>query len=625
MALCLRNGVYLDLDRSATEIVQLVQQYGVDGARSRLAERYDLSEEASGRHVRQVLTTLETATTRSSQRARIPSAAGSVRVLRQWLTFSARQRMTTVYLAGLVTVVEVLLRLRPTDQAARWLGAPLVRSDPGELPPAHVSLFTERELTLLGCLPWVQRLWPWDETCLRRALAAGWLLRRHRPALCLGLTSSEGALAHAWLVIEGQALDALPDTVPLLPPEAAKLEGGSVASLEARTTTEPRAGMSTPYRLAGLELACGVVLGRGAATMPLAPTTSVATPRAALESVLLEALQRPPCVIGFSGGRDSSGILALAVHVARAHGLPPPVAATNLFPGDDGSNESEWQEMVIGHLGVADWERLRFSDELDLVGPVAGPALGKWGPCFPFNAHFGLPSFALARHGCYLTGVGGDEIFQLSERNYLGALLTARVRPRRQHLHTAAVALLPVGARSRYYERSLPELPWLRPDARNEYRRRMAEEQARQPIWNAPDLLDYFWRDRGRLALTSTLDAYAASCSAQLVQPYQHPDFLRAIAQARPRVCWLRREDAMRELFGDLLPEALIVRRSKAIFSQPMFSSYSRSFVETWSGQGVDTSLVDPDRLLETWKEPLVDGHSYSLLQAAWCASVTKD
>ena len=81
----------------------------------------------------------------------------------------------------------------------------------------------------------------------------------------------------------------------------------------------------------------------------------------------------------------------------------------------------------------------------------------------------------------------------------------------------------------------------------------------------------------------------------------------------------------MRELFGDLLPEALIVRRSKAVFSQPMFSSYSRSFVETWSGQGVDPSLVDPDLLLETWKEPLVDGHSYSLLQAAWCASVAKD
>jgi asparagine synthase (glutamine-hydrolysing) len=280
--------------------------------------------------------------------------------------------------------------------------------------------------------------------------------------------------------------------------------------------------------------------------------------------------------------------------------------------------------MVVRHLGVADWERFKLSDELDLVGPVAGPALRDWGPCFPFNAHFGLLSFALARHGCYLTGVGGDEILQSSARNHLGAVLTGRERPRRQHLHTAAMALLPVGARCSYYQRSVPELPWLKLDANNEFRRRMADEQARQPIWNAPDLLDNFWRHRGRLALVSTLSTYAASCSTELVHPFQHPQFLAAIAHARPRVGWLSRVDAMRELFGDLLPEAIIVRRSKAVFSQPMFSSYSRSFVETWSGQGVDPSLVDPDRLRETWRAPVVDARSYSLVQAAWCASVTR-
>jgi hypothetical protein len=185
-----------------------------------------MSQEVSGRHVRQVLTKLEKATTRSSARARVPSVAGSLRTLRQWLTFPVRRKVLTVYLVGLVTVVEVLLRLRPTDQAARWLGAPLVRNDPGELPPLDLDLCTKRELALLGSLLWVQRLWPWDETCLRRALAAGWLLRRRQPGLCLGLTSSEGALAHAWLVIEGHALDALPDTVPLLAPEAAKLDHG---------------------------------------------------------------------------------------------------------------------------------------------------------------------------------------------------------------------------------------------------------------------------------------------------------------------------------------------------------------------------------------------------------------
>jgi hypothetical protein len=78
--------------------------------------------------------------------------------------------------------------------------------------------------------------------------------------------------------------------------------------------------------------------------------------------------------------------------------------------------------MVIRHIGPTDWERLRFTDELDVIGPVAQPALREWGPCFPFNGHFGLPAISLARHGCYLTGIGGDEVFQLSERNRLGAV-----------------------------------------------------------------------------------------------------------------------------------------------------------------------------------------------------------
>jgi asparagine synthase (glutamine-hydrolysing) len=379
--------------------------------------------------------------------------------------------------------------------------------------------------------------------------------------------------------------------------------------------------MSTPYQLAGLELASAIVLGQDPATTPLEPASSAATPRAALEEVLVEALQRSPCVISFSGGRDSSGLLALAVHVAHAQGLAMPVAVTNFFPTDAASAESEWQEVVIRHIGPTDWERLKFTDELDVIGPVAQPALREWGPCFPFNGHFGLPAISLARHGCYLTGIGGDEVFQLSERNRLGAVLTGRERPGRRHLRTGALALLPSRARRYYYQRRMPELPWLKPDARSELKRGIAEHEARQPIWNAPDLLKDYWCDRRRLALSSTLDAYGAPCSTVVVHPFEDARFLRAVARARPRVGWLKREDAMRELFGDLLPDPLISRRSKANFSHSFFNAFSRRFVETWSGQGVDDSLIDAEHLLDTWRQPVPDARSYSLVQAAWCAS----
>ncbi len=223
IALCLRKGVYLDLDGSATEIVELVKIKGTDGAVTALAERHGLTREVSSGHVDNVLRTFASVGPGAATRARPLTPAGGLRVVRQWAAFPTRLRVSTAYATCLMTVVEALVRLCPVDQAARWLGAPLVTHDTGELPPLDRDLLTERELLMLGSLSWAQRLWPWDATCLRRALAAGWLLRRRRPGLCLGLPSTAGALAHAWLVVGGRALDALPDTVPLLPVEATKL------------------------------------------------------------------------------------------------------------------------------------------------------------------------------------------------------------------------------------------------------------------------------------------------------------------------------------------------------------------------------------------------------------------
>ncbi len=107
--------------------------------------------------------------------------------------------------------VEALLYLGRIDRVTRWLGAPLLDSSELEdLPPFDPVSLSSPERTLLGALASVQRRWLFDATCLRRALAAGWILRRRRPRLCLGLTDAEGALAHAWLVVEGHTIDGLP-------------------------------------------------------------------------------------------------------------------------------------------------------------------------------------------------------------------------------------------------------------------------------------------------------------------------------------------------------------------------------------------------------------------------------
>jgi asparagine synthase (glutamine-hydrolysing) len=74
----------------------------------------------------------------------------------------------------------------------------------------------------------------------------------------------------------------------------------------------------------------------------------------------------------------------------------------------------------------------------------------------------------------------------------------------------------------------------------------------------------------------------------------------------------------MRQVFGDLLPDELIERRTKAGFTDPLWTETAKEFARDWSGEGVDRTLVDPDALRRHWA---VDSRllvSTTLLQAAW-------
>ena len=81
-----------------------------------------------------------------------------------------------------------------------------------------------------------------------------------------------------------------------------------------------------PDVLSPLEIAAGVPLPEREPRTRLERTDLA--PRAALDQAILSGLQRAPCVVSFSGGRDSSLVLAAAVDAARRHGLPLPVPVT---------------------------------------------------------------------------------------------------------------------------------------------------------------------------------------------------------------------------------------------------------------------------------------------------------
>ena len=100
--------------------------------------------------------------------------------------------------------------------------------------------------------------------------------------------------------------------------------------------------------------------------------------RAALEAVVLACFRRGQVFVSFSGGRDSSALLAVAAHVARRNGFPDPVALTLHVPHSRHADEDEWQELVLQHLQV-EQHRVLVDQQLGMLGPVARACLEQNG------------------------------------------------------------------------------------------------------------------------------------------------------------------------------------------------------------------------------------------------------
>lgn len=347
----------------------------------------------------------------------------------------------------------------------------------------------------------------------------------------------------------------------------------------------------------------------------LAPST---TPRTALELPILEALERAPCLISFSGGRDSSAVLAVAATVARREGLPLPVPITHRFPAAAGTEESSWQEEVVSHLGLDDWVRLEVAGELDCVGPVAGEVLRRHGLLWPVNAYFHVPILNAASGGTVMTGIGGDEAFSPSSWARQIAVLTRQIRPEPRDVLRVGFVLSPPTIKAAYIRRRLPSFcPWLQPEARRVAQRWVAADLAREPVR---------WRTRNRhLAGSAVLQTGLASlavlardANVAVIHPFSDARFLAAMAalprEARPH----SRTEALRSLVGDLLPEALVERSTKASFGEVFWGEQARALMTSWDGDGVDPSIVDVARLREEWSSPTPDPHTVALLQSVW-------
>jgi hypothetical protein len=358
--------------------------------------------------------------------------------------------------------------------------------------------------------------------------------------------------------------------------------------------------------LDALELALGLPIGRDApVALPVA-----GDPLAALEAAVLEPLRREPCVVSFSGGRDSSAVLAVATRVARREGLPDPIPATIRAPGAPAAEESRWQEVVVGHLGLSDWLRLEFADELDLVGPVAAAAMRRHGLLWPFNAHFHVPMLDAAGDGTLLTGIGGDELF----RSAVSLLPVLRAR-------SVALFAAPRLIRRRWHGRASVELhPWLSAAGLREGRRALAAWEAAEPRRLRARLRHVRAARYLRVGIGS-LDLLARDAGAAIAHPLLEPAVWAAVARSAPPGGYPDRTAAMRAVFEPLLPAELLARADKACFDEVFFHTHSRAFAEKWTGSGVPAELVDARALREHWLGDAPRAQSFSLLQAAWLAS----
>jgi len=372
------------------------------------------------------------------------------------------------------------------------------------------------------------------------------------------------------------------------------------------------------WRPAPLDVLAGWAPGqRPDLVEPLPPPGG--SPLEALEDVLRPLLATAPCLVAFSGGRDSSLLLAVAVRVSRREGLAPPVAYTWRYPGHADADETSWQELVVRELGVAEWVRVDANDDADLLGTTATETLRRTGVLFPPRLGTAVALARAAAGGSVVTGEGGDE--------YLGGGRNASLAYVANRRGRVPVRRLPVLARHlarearptvpRRRDRP-PARPWLRPEAERLVDAALAADR---PPFGFAGRVDWLRARRATLMGTANLTELARREGAALVHPLVDPGFLAALRAAGGRLGWANRTLAFRALFPDLLPAALAARRTKASFNGPVFGTGARRFARVWDGSGVDAAAVDVAALRAAWLSPTPSARTTLLLHQAWLAS----
>jgi asparagine synthase (glutamine-hydrolysing) len=363
-----------------------------------------------------------------------------------------------------------------------------------------------------------------------------------------------------------------------------------------------------------LEIAGGWLNGYDSIPIPPDPLVS---PRQVLDRIVSGYLARSPCLLAFSGGRDSSALLAVAVSVARRESLPLPIPVTLVYPDARGTDESRWQQLVLDHLRVTERVVLTVHEEHDPLGPVATPVVRRHGMVWPPNFAPTWRMMNLARGGVLLTGESGDEVFGIKRITPLTKLLAAHGRVDPLIYPYALRALAPAPLRRRTALRNRYYRSWLREPVEALLSARLADDEVAYRLHAGRHAWQFTTRRCVRRGY-ETLRTLGREIDVEYVQTFGEPDFVVALAYAAGFWGWTGRTATMVRLFEDLLPRELLERSTKACFTHAVFTEHTRSFAREWDGSGVDTALVDPEALRENWLSKVPHLPTMNLLQQAW-------
>jgi asparagine synthase (glutamine-hydrolysing) len=377
--------------------------------------------------------------------------------------------------------------------------------------------------------------------------------------------------------------------------------------------------VKTKQGLTPLEHAAEMSYGVDESAPPLPDVEPGLEPLQALEDAVLPCLERSPCVVSFSGGRDSSAVLAAATRAARREGLPLPIPVTLRYPGAPEADESKWQELVVRHLGLDDWERLdQVRGERDLLGPLARRVLRRHGVLAPFGVYSMVPILERAAGGAVLTGEDGDGLFGTWPWARSFDVLSGRARPQARDLGRLAHLASPTPVRRQFVRRFRSfSPPWLRPEAAAAFRAAREEHVVSQPRrWDRR--VGWWSRLRYVSLIRSGFEIVAADHDVRVLHPFFEPRFLVALAGRGGWIGFGGRTETMRAVFSSVLPDAVLAREDKGDFTSPAWGPDARAFLSGWSGGGVPRDLVDEEALRREWASPLPDIRTALLLHGAW-------